>query len=127
MKDIKDLIKEDLDILNQELILLTEDVKTNISIKHWIDVAIERRYQERKHEGAQSHPIGWIAILTARLGKASDNVIKGNWFRRDGKTVSEVDASMQTYRDHLVDVAAVAMAALAAIDQEMGELTDENT
>lgn len=77
----------------------------------------ERRRQDEKW-GAQHHgPDGWLAILTEELGEVAKAILEGRGFG---------------YRDELIQVAAVAVAAIECLDGgniELGSLVklqDEN-
>lgn len=74
------------------------------------DVIAERNAQDAKW-GAQHHgPDGWLAILVEEIGEVAKAILEGRGFG---------------YRDELIQVAAVAIAAIESCDQgnlELGSL-----
>ena len=70
------------------------------------DIIIERKYQDQKW-GEQNHlPTVWITIITEELGEAARQALESSLVRAD----------LQKYRAELVQVAAVAFAAIEALD-----------
>lgn len=84
------------------------------------DVAAERRRQLAKW-GAQHHgPEWWLTILTEEVGELSEAILELRWSDGDpGELVAHM-------RDELVQVAAVALSALADLDghPEPSEVAD---
>jgi len=71
------------------------------------DVRKERRSQESKW-GRQSHNVFvWLAILGEEIGEASEAALEHRLNRADGENV----------RDELIQVAAVAVAMVEALDR----------
>lgn len=66
----------------------------------WQLIVDERKYQEKKY-GKQNHePLKWLAILMEEVGEASKEVL---------------ECQMPNYVEEMVQVAAVAVAALETI------------
>lgn len=65
-------------------------------------IRAERIRQDTKW-GVQNHPpLGWIAILVEEVGEAAKGVLEGSSFK---------------YRDEMIQVAAVAIAAIESLDR----------
>jgi len=68
------------------------------------EVVLERENQDIKW-GAQNHfPLGWLAILMEEVGETSKEACEGN---------------MVNYRKEMIQVAAVAVAAIESIDRNL--------
>lgn len=77
------------------------------------DVLQERERQDSKW-GEQNHdPITWLAILTEEVGEASAEALS---IRFGGLMATENDAA--NYRAEMVQVAAVALAAIESFDRQ---------
>lgn len=77
------------------------------------DVLDERDRQDAKW-GQQDHdPFAWLAILSEEVGEASGDALAGRFptARRDGPW-------LRSYRAEMVQVSAVALAAVEALDRE---------
>lgn len=71
------------------------------------DVRLERQRQDEKW-GPQDHsPAEWLAVLTEEVGEVATGILR---HRFNGRALSE-------YREELVQVAAVAVAAIEALDK----------
>ena len=74
------------------------------------EVADERRSQDRKW-GEQNHtPIEWITIETEEFGEAARGAYEAHFH----------GATLESYRRELVQVAAVAVAAIESLDRQEG-------
>ncbi len=76
-----------------------------------IEAVLEERRRQDDKWGVQHHgPDGWLAILTEELGEVAKAILEGSGLR---------------YRDELIQVAAVAVAAVECLDLgnlELGSL-----
>lgn len=86
----------------------------SLSFKVTDEVQYERRKQDAKW-GPQNHsPIEWIAILGEEFGEASKEALEHHW---EGKHYP-VDADrLHRLREELLQVAAVAVAAIESLDR----------
>ena len=74
------------------------------------DVERERRAQDLKW-GEQNHdPLQWLAILTEEVGEVAQEVLRNHFGGR----------SLTDYRMEMVQVAAVAVAAIESLDRQAG-------
>jgi len=82
---------------------------TDINVPILMEVLQERIKQERKW-GQQNHdPLKWNAILGEEFGEVSKAILEGD---------------IKNYRDELIQVAAVAIAAIDSLDRmKTGEIT----
>ena len=79
------------------------------------EVAQERTRQDAKWGANRNHhPFVWLAILGEEVGEANEAALESNF----GGT-----ATFEEYRAELVQVAAVAVAAIEALDRENGRET----
>ena len=77
------------------------------------DINGERRRQDEKW-GEQNHPPAiWIAVITEEIGEAAEAVLQWE-FSDEG----DHDERLIRFREELVRVAAVAIAALESIDRQ---------
>lgn len=76
---------------------------------------LEERYRQNAKWGPQDHsPLEWIAILGEEFGEASKEALEHHWA---GKHYA-VDADrLQRLRKELLQVAAVAVAAVESLDR----------
>jgi NTP pyrophosphatase (non-canonical NTP hydrolase) len=78
------------------------------------DVRLERVRQNKKW-GEQSHDAGlWYAILGEEFGEVGKAILDGAFERAEGVPQSAYD---EAYREELVHVAAVAVAAIENLDR----------
>ena len=82
------------------------------------DVVTERQRQDAKW-GEQDHtPIEWVAIETEELGEVAQEALRGHFGGRP----------LEKYREEMIQVAAVAVAAVENFDRKMAllDLSDSN-
>lgn len=78
------------------------------------EVQDERRKQDRKW-GPQNHtPLEWMAILVEEVGEAQKEALEYHW---RGKYYPDDVERLARYRAELVQVAAVAVAAIESLDR----------
>ena len=79
-----------------------------------IHIEAERHSQDAKW-GQQNHsPIEWMAILSEEMGEASKEALEYHW---QGKHYPKDPERLKRYRAELVQVAAVAVAAIESLDR----------
>lgn len=84
-------------------------------------VADERNRQFQKW-GVQMHtPFYWIAILVEELGETSEALLKH--YEGMDRTSPNLLQSLVNYRREMIEVAAVAVAAIESVDQTIDDLT----
>lgn len=77
-------------------------------LKAYYDVFLEREAQDAKW-GEQNHsPIEWMSILTEEVGEAAEAANHVRW----GMTTESLHEARKAFREELVQVAAVAVAAI---------------
>jgi NTP pyrophosphatase (non-canonical NTP hydrolase) len=75
-------------------------------VKPLDDILVERTAQDAKW-GEQNHdPFKWVAIATEELGEAAKAVLENN---------------LHDYREELIDLAAVCVAAMESLDRKRGQ------
>jgi len=80
-------------------------------------VARERSRQDAKW-GPQNHsPVEWIAILTEEVGEAAKEAVEIHFAKQFPQHYPDDLERMERYRAELVQVAAVAVAAIESLDR----------
>lgn len=80
-------------------------------MKHIIDeIKEERRRQDEKWDIQDHSPYKWLVILGEEIGEANRAILEG---------------SLLQYRDELIQVAAVAVAAIESLDRGAGRENNE--
>lgn len=77
---------------------------------------LEERERQNDKWGEQNHaPMEWMAILTEEVGEAMKEALEFHW--NGEHYFHDRDAVLKRYRAELVQVAAVAIAALESLDR----------
>ena len=84
------------------------------------DIDDERERQIQKWGIQQHHALEWLAILTEEVGEMSQAVIEG-WRARSEE---QENHTLKALRDELVQIAAVAVAALEDLDLRFSDIRD---
>jgi NTP pyrophosphatase (non-canonical NTP hydrolase) len=71
------------------------------------DVQRERERQDTKWGVQSHHPLEWLSVLSEEVGEVAEAVNEAHWH----------DADWEHYREELIQVAAVAVAAVEALDR----------
>lgn len=86
------------------------------------EVQDERRKQDKKW-GPQNHaPLEWIAILVEEVGEATKEAME---YHFEGKYYPADEFRLKRYRAELMQVAAVAVAAIESLDRNEGKVPQE--
>lgn len=80
------------------------------------DIQGERERQEAKWGQQDHHPVYWLGILAEELGEVAQLAIEGDPFAQRGQRTYA--ASTALLREELVQLAAVAVAAIEHIDRQ---------
>lgn len=97
--------------MSESCVLVIAPVATGDAIEA---VVAERRDQDRQW-GEQNHnPVEWLSILAEEVGEAAQMANAMHWHPERG-----YDGNRGAFRDELIQIAAVAVAAVECLDREI--------
>lgn len=85
------------------------------TLQAYDSIVYERERQEAKWGQQNHHPVYWLGILTEELGEVARLAIEGDPFHYRGQRTHAESTAM--LREELVQLAAVAVAAIEHIDR----------
>ena len=87
--------------------------ETYAACREAVAEVIAERHGQNSKWGPQNHsPLEWMAILVEEVGEAQEEALEHHW---EGKHYPEDPERLQRYRAELVQVAAVAVAAIESV------------
>lgn len=88
------------------------------------EVLVERQRQDGKW-GQQDHaPAVWLMVLAEEVGEANQAAFEALFPRFDKRAAERGPRSLAEYRQELIQVAAVAVAAIESLDRRAGARAD---
>lgn len=101
--------------------VLAPYIRVNVSVPPPMKAAVkavvtERQRQDEKWGEQNHHPVYWVGMLTEELGEVSKESIE--LYQHNGESLAEAFGRL---RSELVQLAAVALAAIECIDRQQAQ------